>query len=294
MEGGIKLNIQELHENILYPCCRVRMGNSGGSGTVIYSQPVRNKDDADEYQTFVLTNYHVVESAITTKEDWDGLLQKKTRKEVKSKVAVDIFSYVDMSTIVSSNTHQADIVAYDKTHDLALLKLNTPKKLDFVAKLYPRGDEDKIKMFMKIFACGASLLHDPFANSGYITYLQEYIDNELFFMSNANMIFGNSGGAVFLEDSGEFIGVPARVTVKEIGFGQDIITWMGFFIPIQRVYRFLAEQEMQFIFADDDSFEAGLSRREARLKKLSVDIVKEEESQGQIAIPGYPVTEYKV
>ena len=51
------MNLQELHERILYPVVRVRTGSAGGSGTVIMSQA--DPENEGEFQTFVLTNHHV-------------------------------------------------------------------------------------------------------------------------------------------------------------------------------------------------------------------------------------------
>jgi S1-C subfamily serine protease len=276
------LSLEELHSRILYPVVRVRLEKSGGSGTVIYSQPTRGAKAGTEHQTFVLTNHHVIEDALKIDEKWDSLLQRRTKQEVRGKVAVDLFDYVDLSTCVSSNTHMADIVAYSPEQDLALLKLVSPKRVEHVASLFPRGEEDHIKMFTEIYSCGASLLHEPFANKGRITYLQEIIDNETYWMNSANSIFGNSGGAVFLADTGEFIGVPARVTTKQMGFGVDIITWMSYAIPIPRIYNFLEDQEMQFVYDEKETFEAGLKRREKKQKKASYDVMaNEDEGMGK-------------
>ena len=187
------MDLKELHEKVLYPTCRVRLESSGGSGTIIYSEARKSKDpgDPNEYQTFVLTNHHVIADAVKAVEDWDSIIKKKVKKEVKSRVSVDIFDYIDLSRVVSTNTHMADIIAYDKNHDLALLKLDTPRKYPYVADLWPKDAEDEIKMFTEIFTCGASLLHEPFANPGHVTYLQEYIEEEIYWMCNASMIFGN-------------------------------------------------------------------------------------------------------
>jgi hypothetical protein len=35
-----------------------------------------------------------------------------------------------------------------------------------------------------------------------------------------------------------------------MGFGVDVITWMGFFIPIDSIYGFLEEAVLNFIYDD--------------------------------------------
>ena len=172
-------------------------------------------------------------------------------------------------------------MAYAANHDLALLKVDTPKKQPYVADLYPRGDDGKVKISMPIYACGASLLHEPFANLGQITYLKEYIEDELYWMSNANSIFGNSGGAVFLAETGQFIGVPSRVTTMKLGFGVDVVTWMGFFAPIPRIYRFFEEQEMKFLYDEKDTYKKALERRKKKQRKAMFEIIKDDDDDGE-------------
>lgn len=268
------MNQQQKHEKVLYPVVRVRTDKAGGSGTIIYSK--ENPDKPGEYLSFVLTNHHVVEDAIQIKAEFDSMTKRDVKKEFTQKVRVDIFDYINMSEMNSANTHTADIVAYDKSHDIAILKLDTPKKMHYVADMLSKEVISTIKLFEPIYSCGASLLHDPFANKGEITYLNEDIDNKCFWMSNSNMIFGNSGGAVFLAENGEFIGIPARVTSTQLGFGFDIITWMGFFIPISRIYEFFDEQELQFLSDDSFTYTECMAKRKVHQKKSLVDMAIED------------------
>jgi S1-C subfamily serine protease len=270
------LDISQKHEKILYPIVRVRTEKAGGSGTIIYSQLGREEKSNQRYQTFVLTNSHVIEGAISTKEEWDSLIKKKVEKEILEKVIVETFDYVDLSKVVSSNSHKADIVAYDKSHDLAILMLDSPKELPNVAPIIPQKDIEELKLFTKVYACGCSLLHDPFANPGEITYLKEIIENKEYIMSNNNSIFGNSGGALFRED-GVLIGVTSRITGVQIGYGHDIMTWMGFSCHPCRIYQFLKEQELRFIYDEKDSYEKATKRRKKKQKEHLLAYLRERE-----------------
>ena len=69
--------ISQMHNEMLYTSLRIRAGNSGGSGTVLYSQVVKN----NEAETYILTNHHVVDDLIKVEEDWDSLLGRKIKKE---------------------------------------------------------------------------------------------------------------------------------------------------------------------------------------------------------------------
>jgi S1-C subfamily serine protease len=269
------MDIKELHEKILYPAVRVRTEKVRGSGSVIYSKP--SKSNPDEYETFILTNHHVVEAAIQTKKEWDSVAKKDIKKDFLSQVTVEIFDYVNLSTVNSSNSHKADIIAYDKAHDLAVLKLDSPKPVQYVAKLIPKEKIKDLRLFMPIIGCGCSLLHDPFATEGRITSLKEVIDNKVYMMTSHNSIFGNSGGAVYLAETGEQIGVTARITAIQLGFGIDVLTWMGFSVAPQRIYEFLDEQELKFIYNPKDSFEAAMKRRKAKEQKMKLQGARGEE-----------------
>ena len=277
-----KDEIRELHERVLYPAVRVKTEKAGGSGTVIYSKV--NPVNPFDYETFVLTNHHVVEGAISTKEAWDSVLKKQTKKEYMAPVSVELFDYVYQSTVDSSKSYKADVVAYDQAHDMAIVKLDSPRKVDSVADLIPRDKLREVRLFSHVWLCGCSLLHDPFASPGSITCLREIIDNKDYMMANAPSIFGNSGGSVYLAETKEFLGMPSRITAMQLGFGMDIITFMGFFTHPKRLYEFLDEQEFKFIYDPTDTYKACLERRE-RKKKQAVREQLQDESDKGMPIP---------
>ena len=84
-------------------------------------------------------------------------------------------------------------------------------------------------------------------------------------MVTAPSIFGNSGGATFLEETGEMIGVPARITVAALGFSADVITHMGFSITAERIYQFLDDQVFDFVYGSGrTSTECAEERKDKR------------------------------
>jgi len=260
---------KQWHEKFLYPVVRIKAEKSGGSGSIIYSEP--DPDNPEEYQTFVITCAHVVDDCIEQKEEWDSLLKKKRTKEFLKQPTVEIFDYVHLSNVNSSNAHRADIVAYDKEYDVAILKLASPKRVEHVATFVPRNKIKDIKVNTPTVTCGCSLLHDPFANEGKVTYLDEIIDNKLYWMNNGNSIFGNSGGAVFLAETGEQIGITARVTVAQLGFNVDVMTWMGFHVSPQGIYEFFDEQELT------DTYKKAMERRKKKEKEAKLAMLRASE-----------------
>ena len=107
--------------------------------------------------------------------------------------------------------------------------------------------------------------------------MDDEIDHYKYWMSSAQTIFGNSGGAVYRWSAKrkkyEYIGVPSRISIQPMGFSADAITHMGYFIPIDRLCSLLDENDYQFIY--DDSFSIKDCNK-ARNKKQN-PVEKEEE-----------------
>ena len=89
--------------------------------------------------------------------------------------------------------------------------------------------------------------------------MDDEIEHFKYWMSSAPTIFGNSGGAVYRWSSNrkqyEYIGIPSRISIQPMGFSADAITHMGYFIPIDRVYKLLEENDYQFIYDNKASIE---------------------------------------
>jgi len=269
------MDIKELHEKILYPVVRVRTEKAGGSGSVIACLPDPENDG--EHQTFVLTNWHVVEAAISTTKEWNSVMQKDIKVEVLKQVQVELFDYARLSEVTGGNARRANIVGYDKNQDLAVLLLDDPKPWPYVAKVIDRDAVRDVKLFTEVWASGCSLGHDPFANPGRITFLKEDIENKLYWMLNANSIFGNSGGPVFHAETGDIVGVTARVSVIQLGFGFDVQTWMNFCIPPQRLYEFFDEQCLEFLYDGEHTYKDAMKRREKKQQQALLALRREDE-----------------
>ena len=265
-----------LHDKILYPVVRVRAGQAGGSGVLIYSEP-DPKDDG-KFINILLTCQHVIDGAIKIRDEWDAILKREVKRDVLDEVVIEVFDY-DGSKVVSANSTTGQIIAYDKHHDLAAIKLNSnTRPLANVASVIPRDEIENLKLFDPVWVSGCSLLHDPFPNPGTITYLREVIDQKAYLMQNASSIFGNSGGGLFHGGEGHLLGLTSRVTVTQLGFGLDVQTWMGFSTHPDRLYQFFDHQELQFLYDKTDDYYKALARRESRRKDALRSIILD--SQG--------------
>jgi len=127
------MDYQLMHEKIIYPMVQVRAEAAGGSGTVIYSE---KQDGGDAYDTYVSTNWHVVAKSISVKDKYQSIYGRNLPWEERAPVEVRSYIYSDVSFLESTRSSQADIVAWDKDHDLALLHLRTRRQYEYVADLF--------------------------------------------------------------------------------------------------------------------------------------------------------------
>jgi S1-C subfamily serine protease len=255
---------KEAHESYIYPIVRVTEGMGGGSGTVVYS----NQDEDGVYSTYVLTNHHVIDSAIKIEDVWDSDLGKTVKRERRSVVYVEIFKYRNLSESVGTMKVEAEVILYSSVYDIALLKLRYDGKIDNIAKMPGRGIV--YHTMDETVAVGCSLLFPPLPTVGVITRMNVLINSVPFHMSSSQIIFGNSGGAMFLS-TGEFIGIPARVAAAMVGWSAQVIPHMGFFIPVEVVYNWLADEYYDFIFdTSKNEIQCLLNREEALKKKKEV------------------------
>jgi len=225
-----------------------------------------------------LTCQHVIDGAIKIRDEWDAILKREVKRDVLDEVVIEVFDY-DGSKVVSANSTTGQIIAYDKHHDLAAIKLNSnTRPLVHVASVIPKDEIEDLKLFDPVWVSGCSLLHDPFPNPGTITYLREVIDQKAYLMQNASSIFGNSGGGLFHGGEGHLLGLTSRITVTQLGFGLDVQTWMGFSTHPDRLYEFFDHQELQFLYDKKDDYYKALGRRESRRKDALRSIILD--SQG--------------
>ena len=152
------------------------------------------------------------------------------------------------------------------------------EKVTISAKL---DDIENVHIFDDCYAVGASLGHPPVASNGMITYMDDEIEHYKYWMSSAPTIFGNSGGAVYRWSGGrkqyEYIGIPSRISIQPMGFSADAITHMGYFIPIDRVYQLLEDNDYQFIYDDSISIDECKKARKAKQKPEDKDKDEDDE-----------------
>ena len=219
--------LQLKHEQMLYPTVRVRGQKAGGSGTVIYSA----SDAGGKFHTIVGTCEHVVDDLIKIEKKWDSVAKVDRRMEILGKGSVEFFYYEHLSRCKgSSGQHRAEIIAYDKDEDIAIMEIERAEtSIEYIANLYPRDEIENIHVLDELFCVGAAMGHEPICTNGTLSFMDEEIDGKELWMSTAQSIFGNSGGSVYRyseeRERYEFLGMPARITIAMYGWSADAICY---------------------------------------------------------------------
>ena len=268
------MNRTEQHELMIYPEVRITSGKARGSGTILYSAPL--EDNEKRFETYILTNEHVVDDLIKVEKKWSTLLKREIKMDVLGTPIVETFEFDYVSRVIGGTTYQARIATYDKDEDLALLRLDTPRVFPYVATLLSRDEFNDLTAFMPVVTVGCGMGNKPVQTFGYLSGFGYEIENKDYILISAASIFGNSGGATFLHETGEFIGVPARITVASLGWSADVVSHLGFDVPVWRVYQFLEDQMFQFIYDAEFTAKQCAEMREQTRKEEELKMVRDE------------------
>lgn len=246
------MDFEKFHHQGVYTVVSVTAPEGLGSGTLLYSRPhPAGKKGALSY---VLTNHHVIKSAITYKMEWSTLIGREIKVAHTAEVTIGRFHYHDLSGLDAASSHRAHIVAYDAVRDLALLEVRGQEPFPYTATLLP--EEGELYMGMQVVTIGCPLGHKPLPTTGILSSLDEYVDNRRFLLSCAPQIFGNSGGAsfVYLPDDGGtwyLVGTPSMIDVV---YGNPV-PHLSYIIPHQTIRDFLEEQYYHFVLDDSKTYE---------------------------------------
>lgn len=195
----VEKSVRELVRDLGEAVVQVRTPGGLGSGFIL-------TEDG-----YLITNFHVIEGetqiSVEVYHQRNGQLERKTYKQVK-------------------------IVAMNKFHDLALLKIEDRDAAKFAT--VPLGDSDGLAVGETVFAIGSPLGLERTVTEGIVSTKTRQWQGELYLQTTAQINPGNSGGPLF-NLRGEVIGV----TNMKIAFGEGI----GFAIPAEAVSYFLKHRD---------------------------------------------------
>jgi len=240
---------------MLYPTVLVDLGQARGSGTIIFSS-VRPHESWKEERvwTLVLTNQHVIDSAVFITNEFDPKKGKNVQKETRRPVHVRLWDYNDYSTAIGTTGRRAHILAWDKGRDLALLRLeDKERKIENVAVLWPENAGGPY-LFQDVWAVGSGMGNPPYPTEGLLSGISgKDRQGRPLYLSSAPIIFGNSGGSLWAysekRNKYEMIGVPSMVS--GYGYG-NIVSHIVWSRPISEIREFLRENNFGFVLGDKD------------------------------------------
>jgi serine protease Do len=200
-------DVSSLVKQIGEAVVQVRTPEGLGSGFFI---------NADGY---LITNFHVIEGeteiSVEVYHQEDGQLDRDVFKQVR-------------------------IVAINKFHDLALLKIEDKDAPKF--KYVTLGSSDSLNVGDQVFAIGSPLGLERTVTSGILSTKTRELEGELYLQTSTQINPGNSGGPLF-NLAGEVVGV----TNMKITFGEGL----GFAIPVELVKSFLDHRDA-FAYSTDN------------------------------------------
>ncbi len=188
----------------------VQVRNPGGLGSGFFL----NEDG------YLITNFHVIEGetqiAVEVYHQNGGPLERKVYKQIR-------------------------IVAMNKFHDLALLKVEDKEAPKFAT--VQLGDSDSLAVGEPVFAIGSPLGLERTVTEGIVSTKTRQMQGELYMQTTAQINPGNSGGPLF-NLRGEVVGVT---NMKMFGDG------LGFAIPVDKVKDFLKNRDAYAYDTDNPS-----------------------------------------
>lgn len=197
-ERAVREWAKELGESVV----QVRTPGGLGSGFIL------NEDG------YLITNFHVIEgetqiSVEVYHQDPGGPLERRPYKKVK-------------------------IIALNKFHDLALLRIEDDAKPKTKFKPILIGSSDALGQGERVFAIGSPLGLERTVTEGIVSVKAREMQGELFLQTTTQINPGNSGGPLF-NLRGEVVGV----TNMKISVGEGL----AFAIPSERLKYFLEHRD---------------------------------------------------
>ena len=187
-----------------------------GSGVILKSQLVGGS--SDEFQTLLLTSWHVVRDIRSDSVDEDRPIPVMLR---------DAFGEKRHLT--------ATLIAYDAPLDSALLRVDSTEAFPVGATLPTRESLEAARVFDSIVAVGCPLGNDPIPTKGHLSDLYHSVSSERFWMISAPTYIGNSGGGIYSGTSHELLGIFSKIYTHG-AIRPTVIPHMGLVTPLEEFY----------------------------------------------------------
>ncbi len=211
---------QVLWRELVGPVVQLAGESSVGSGVLLESQP---NDDSEGYTTYLLTAWHVV-------RDIQGDLSNRDMP-----VPVTIYRAENSGASELTIEETATLLEFDATLDVALLQLDTLEAVEFGTHLAPPDLVERVRTFHEVIAVGCPLGNDPIPTRGEVASVNHQVDDESYWMINAPTYIGNSGGAIFDEETHGLLGIFSKIYTHG-SLRPTVVPHMGLVTPMGEVY----------------------------------------------------------
>ncbi|TDJ68361.1 MAG: hypothetical protein E2O39_13265 [Planctomycetota bacterium] len=189
-----------------------------GSGVLLQS---REKPGTGEYETLILTSWHVVRDI---RADAGG-----------ADPSIPVAVYTSDGAVLSET---AQLVHYDAHIDAAVLRLNTTLPVACGARLASRERLDRMRIFEPVYAVGCPLGNDPIPTAGEISATDHVIDGNSYWMISAPTYIGNSGGGLYDAQTHELLGIFSKIYTHG-SLRPTVVPHMGLVTPLTQIYDWL-------------------------------------------------------
>ena len=209
------------------PIVRFDGEEAAGSGVVVYTR----RGAGLETEVFVLTAYHAIRNIIA---------------EGGNPAALKVIVY----NHEAGRTCEAkgSLYSHSESQDLAVVRVLLPaaEPVPIKAKFASLGQAIAAPIFTPVYTVGCPMRTDPIATFGEIANKRSIVGNATYWMVTAPAYLGNSGGGVFLAETGELIGLYSKIYTYGRG-RPTVVTHMGLVTPMSVIVEFLEKSGLDFI-----------------------------------------------
>ncbi len=218
VEGDLERDTKRMWNDLVGPTVQLMGDETVGSGVLLASEPVTG---TDEWRTYLITAWHVIRDIQAGPEN------------VHVPVPVTVYR-PDKSVLPET----AELLQFDATLDVALLKLNTTRRVDCGARLAPRERLAQVQIFDRIYAVGCPLGNDPIPTYGEISDTAHAVDGQHYWMISAPTYIGNSGGGIFDARSHELLAIFSKIYTHG-SVRPTVVPHMGLATSLLAIYDWL-------------------------------------------------------
>ncbi len=224
LEESIRRHPGQMKNRMIYPVVQLRGNGTVGSGVVVWSEM---DEKAGKAYTYIVTAHHVVVEILGEDPEAREISELRFVDPITDKLMEEPFS--------------ATLEAFQEDVDVSLLRVEMDEPWPYVAVFASPQQASRIEVFDRVYAVGCPLGNKPLPTAGEISSKTKSVGDQNFWMLNAPTFFGNSGGGVFLMDSGRLVGISSMIYT----YGRrqaTVVPHMGLFVPLESVRSWLREE----------------------------------------------------